>query len=77
MKRSLTRGKPKGAAFERWLRLLVETSVRSKSFFLRQFIEEGIAELAEVWVPPNLLAQVRAGRRPDSGASGAVSNWLG
>ena len=51
-------------AIERRLRLLAETSGRKPSFFLQQLIEGGISALVEVWLSPDLLAQVRAGTVP-------------
>jgi len=52
-------------AIERRLRLLAETSGRKPSFFLQQMIEGGISALEEVWLPAELLAQVRAGMFPE------------
>ncbi|CAG9258650.1 RHH-type rel operon transcriptional repressor/antitoxin RelB [Paraburkholderia unamae] len=54
---------------ERRLRLLAEATGRKPSFFLQQLIEGGIGKLEEVWLPPDLLEQVRAGALPDSGVS--------
>lgn len=54
---------------ERRLRLLAETSGRKPSFFLQQLIEGGISPLEEVWLPPDRLAQVRAGEVPGPVAS--------
>ncbi|MCG5077469.1 hypothetical protein [Paraburkholderia tagetis] len=56
-------------AIERRLRLLAETSGRNPSFFLQQLIEGGISTLEEVWLPPGLLAQVRAGEVPEPAVS--------
>jgi RHH-type transcriptional regulator, rel operon repressor / antitoxin RelB len=56
-------------AIERRLRLLAETSGRKPSFFLQQLIEGGINTLEEVWLSPDLLAQVRAGEVPESTVS--------
>ena len=53
-------------AIERRLRLLAETSGRKPSFFLQQMIEGGISTLEERWLPPDLLAQVRAGKLLES-----------
>ncbi|WP_245643770.1 hypothetical protein [Paraburkholderia oxyphila] len=52
-------------AIERRLRLLAETTGHKPSFFLQQLIEGGISTLEEVWLPPGLLAQVRAGEIPE------------
>lgn len=52
-------------AIERRLRLLAETTGRKPSFFLQQLIEGGISTLEEVWLPPDRLAQVRAGEVPE------------
>jgi RHH-type transcriptional regulator, rel operon repressor / antitoxin RelB len=49
---------------ERRLRLLAEASGRKPSFFLQQLIEGGISALEEVWLPAEMLAQVRAGMVP-------------
>lgn len=56
-------------SIERRLRLLAETSGRKPSFFLQQLIEGGISTLVEVWLPPDLLAQVRAGEVPEPAVS--------
>lgn len=58
-----------GPAVERRLRLLAETSGHSQSFFLQQLIDDGLAALEEVWLPPALLEQVRAGQLPEAGPS--------
>jgi RHH-type transcriptional regulator, rel operon repressor / antitoxin RelB len=50
---------------ERRLRLLAETSGRKPSFFLQQLIEGGISALEEVWLPAEVLIQVRAGKVPE------------
>jgi RHH-type transcriptional regulator, rel operon repressor / antitoxin RelB len=50
---------------ERRLRLLAETSGRKPSFFLQQMIEGGISALEDVWLPGDVLAQVRAGTVPE------------
>ncbi|MFP4896705.1 hypothetical protein [Paraburkholderia sp. EG304] len=50
---------------ERRLRLLAETSGRKPSFFLQQMIEGGISALEDVWLPVDVLAQVRAGTVPE------------
>jgi RHH-type transcriptional regulator, rel operon repressor / antitoxin RelB len=57
---------------ERRLRFLAETSGRKPSFFLQQLIEGGISALEEVWLPSDLLAQVRAGAVPEPTVSHAA-----
>lgn len=54
-----------GPSVERRLRLLAETSGRKQSFFLQQLIDQGLAALEEVWLPRDLLEQVRAGKHPE------------
>lgn len=54
-----------GPTVERRLRLLAEASGRKQSFFLQHLIEEGLAGLEQVWLPPSLLDEVRAGRIPE------------
>ncbi|WP_035515114.1 hypothetical protein [Paraburkholderia nodosa] len=57
---------------ERRLRLLVEATGRKPSFFLHRLIEGGISALEEVWLPPALLEQVRAGTMPEPTVSHAA-----
>lgn len=64
-------------AIERRLRLLAETSGRKPSFFLQQLIEGGIGALEEIWLPPEVLAQVRAGAVPDAHADHAEPDLFG
>jgi len=58
-----------GPAIERRLRLLAETSGHKQSFFLQRLIEENLDALEAVWLPPELLAQVRDGTFPEPRAS--------
>ncbi|MGF6767876.1 RHH-type rel operon transcriptional repressor/antitoxin RelB [Paraburkholderia sp. GAS199] len=51
-------------AIEQRLKLLVETTGRSQSFFLKQLIEGGIDAMEEAWLPQDLVARVRNGDLP-------------
>jgi len=66
-----------GPAVERRLRLLAERTGRKQSFFLQQLIEEGIGALEEVWLPPELLEQVRAGKFPEPDDARAEPDLFG
>ncbi|WP_415914340.1 hypothetical protein [Paraburkholderia sp. J67] len=57
---------------ERRLRLLAATTGRKPSWFLQQLIEGGLGAMEEAWLPPELLAQVRAGTVPESLESQSV-----
>lgn len=48
-------------AIEQRLRLLAEVTGRKQSFFLQQMIEHGIGAMEDIWLPPDVLEQVRGG----------------
>ncbi|WP_244818454.1 hypothetical protein [Caballeronia sp. Lep1P3] len=49
-------------AIEQRLRLLAEVTGRKQSFFLQQMIERGIGAMEDIWLPPQLLEEVRGGK---------------
>ncbi|WP_159838421.1 hypothetical protein [Burkholderia sp. 8Y] len=49
-------------AIEQRLRLLAEVTGRKQSFFLQQMIERGIGAMEELWLSPDVLAEVRGGK---------------
>ncbi|WP_175943866.1 hypothetical protein [Caballeronia sp. BCC1704] len=60
-------------AIEQRLRLLAEVTGRKQSFFLQQMIERGIGAMEDLWLPADLLEEVRGGnlqaRQPVAGAT--------
>lgn len=48
-------------AIEQRLRLLAEVTGRKQSFFLQQMIESGIGAMEDLWLPPDVLEEVRGG----------------
>ncbi|WP_316251736.1 hypothetical protein [Paraburkholderia sp. UCT2] len=46
------------------MRLLADITGRSQSFFLKQLIEKGIDAMEDVWLPQEVVAQVRSGALP-------------
>ncbi|WP_250475317.1 hypothetical protein [Caballeronia sp. GAFFF1] len=48
-------------AIEQRLRLLAEVTGRKQSFFLQQMIERGIGAMEDLWLPPDVLEEVRGG----------------
>lgn len=51
-------------AIEHRLRLLASVTGRKQSVFLQQIIDNGLGSIEEAHLPPQMLAQIRAGQLP-------------
>ena len=61
---------------EQRLQLLAEITGRKQSFFLQQMIDSGIGSIEAIWLPPDVLSQVRSGTIPPRQETSAVISDL-
>lgn len=65
-----------GTEIERRLDLLATTTGRSKAYYLRQIIEQGITDMEDYYLSADVLERVRQGQEPVHSAA-AVRADLG